>query len=171
VPRARTKLAAPSHVAGADGDLIQGSGVPEDRGMLGHWLPEPPAAGSSERFSIRSSWPPSSASPRLPLGRVVEVHTHALIALRDVFKSHVLYRVRVPAAVIEVPPLELINRESLCLHMPPQVVAYAALLSGSAGVVRIRPFRCLVVQTRHAHRAPRSQVVERQVHSATAIVA
>ena len=51
------------------------------------------------------------------------VRSAALIELPDVFKANVLNRVRLSVAVIEVPPLELINREALCLHMPPQQVA------------------------------------------------
>src|SRR5205807_8661091 len=88
----------------------------------------------------------------------------------DILEAHVLDGVGLPVAIVEMPPLELVNRKTLCFHVPLQKVAQAALLPGSARVARIRPLGRPVVEARHAHRATRLEVVGGEIHGAAAIV-
>src|SRR5437763_16605502 len=73
----------------------------------------------------------------------------------DILEAHVLDGVGLPFAIVDVPPLELVNRRTLGSHVPLQPVALAALLRGSARVARLRPRSRPVVATRPPHRATR----------------
>src|SRR5438046_10762767 len=86
----------------------------------------------------------------------------------DILEAHVLDGVGLPVAVVEVPPLELVNRKTLGFHVPLQKVAQAALLRGSALVARIRPLGRLVVESRRTHCATRLEVGHGEIHCAAA---
>src|SRR5258706_8588272 len=81
-------------------------------------------------FRSKRRWKPQCASLRMP-------------------RLHVQDRIFGPILVIEVPPLELVDREALGLHGPAQERAMPVGERRAAGVIRIRTFGHLVIESDH----------------------
>src|SRR5439155_17242994 len=89
---------------------------------------------------------------------------------RNVGEAHVLYGVRVPVTIIEVPPFILVHRKSLCFHCAPQQLAVLSLPGGAACVIGMRTLRHLVISARHLNRAAGRAIEQRQIDGTTAVV-
>src|SRR4051794_7685558 len=81
----------------------------------------------------------------IPKGR----HLTASGSRREFLEGRVEDRVAGPVLEVEVPPLDLVDREPLAFHRPPQEVTPPALGGRAAGVVGARPGGELVVPSRH----------------------
>src|SRR5437879_1146906 len=89
---------------------------------------------------------------------------------RNVGEAHVLYGVRVPVTIIEVPPFIVVHRKSLCFHCAPQQGAVLSLLGGAACVIGMRSLRHLVISARHRNRTAGRAIEQRQIDGTTAVM-
>src|SRR5687768_2943459 len=91
-------------------------------------------------------------------------------AAGDGAEGNVEDRVGLPVREIEVPPLVRFDGEALAFHCPAKNVAKTPRLGAAAGKARVGAWRHFVVSARHLDLASRREIVEREVHGASAIV-
>jgi hypothetical protein len=79
-------------------------------------------------------------------------------------------RILFPVAIIEVPPLVLVDRESLGFHGRTQDLAVPPLERRSPRIPRIRSCGKLVVAADHRDRLSRRELVQREIDGGATIV-
>src|SRR5215467_8141688 len=139
-----------------------------------------PRSTPSCAFSIARRMKPASVTGQMLSRRtwpvIVGTHNRAGCEVRSVISSErpgpiVEDRVLRPIFIIEVPPLEIVNREALTLHGAAQQLTMPPGERRAAGIIRIRARGHLIIEAHHLGRLPGFQVVQGQVDRAPAVVA